>query len=135
MQYGIRKLANPTGTSAVVRFLCLFSVMAGAALAGTWSGALVDAGCYQSAKNNRNAYDLPGVRDVNMDIRGCAPKAKTHSFAIVLPNSEDFVLDAAGNSQAAQLVRQEVGKNPLRVTVNGEMRNEIIAVSSIAREP
>jgi hypothetical protein len=109
--------------------------MAGVALAGTWSGTLVDAGCYQSAKNNRNAYDLPGARDVSMDVRACAPKAKTHSFAIVLPDSEDVALDAAGNSQAAQLVRQEAGKKPLRVTVNGEMRKETISVSSIAREP
>ena len=133
MQYGKRKLMNPAGT-AVMRFLCFFSVMAGMALAETWSGTLVDARCYQYAKNNHNVSDSPGVRDVAMDLRACAPKEKTHSFAIVLPDSEDVTLDPAGNSQAAQLVRQEAGKKALRVTVNGEMKKKMIAVNSIALE-
>lgn len=117
----------------MARFLCLFCAVAGMSLAGTWSGTLVDAGCYQSAKDNRNVSDSPVVRDVSMDVRVCAAKTKTQSFAIVQPDGEAVALDAAGNSQAAQLVRQETGKKPIDVTVQGEMGKKTIAVSSIAR--
>jgi hypothetical protein len=134
MQYEIRRVTISKGRFAIAWMLCLLCVMAGVAQAGTWSGTLVDARCYQSEINNRNGYDSTAVRDVGMDVRTCAPRATAKSFAIVLPNGEEFALDAAGNSQAAQLVRKEAGKEALRVKVNGVMGKQTITVSSIARE-
>jgi hypothetical protein len=134
MQYEMRKVTISKGRFAAARMLCLLCVMAGVAQAGTWSGVLVDARCYQSEINNRNGYDSTAVRDVGRDVRACAPRATAKSFAIVQPNGEEIAFDAAGNSEAAQLVREGAGKEALRVTVNGAMGKRTIEVSSIARE-
>jgi len=66
-----------------------------------------------------------------MEVRLCSPKVKTHSFAIVQSDGEAVALDSAGNTQAAQLVRQGL-KSPWHVTVNGELKKKTITVSSIA---
>jgi hypothetical protein len=124
-------MQNETLITSMTRFLCLFSLVSGLAVAGTWSGFLVDAGCFRSAEDNHNVSDSPVLKDVGLEIRLCHPKAKTHVFAIVRSDDEALALDAAENTQAAQLVGQGA-KAPWYVTVNGEMRKRTIAVSSIA---
>lgn len=90
----------------------------------------MDAGCFRSAEDNHNVSDSPVLKDVGLEIRLCHPKAKTHAFAIVQSDGEAVALDSAGNTQAAQLVRQGL-KSPWYVTANGEIRKNTIAVSSI----
>jgi hypothetical protein len=98
-------MLSGTRTVKLLRLLSLFCLMAGADFAATSSGKLVDAKCYDSAKNNRNAYDSTAVSELRLGIEQCALKAKTRSFAIVDLDEEDLVLDLTGNAQAAQLIR------------------------------
>ena len=121
---------NETLIASITRFVSIFSLVSSLAVAGTWSGFLVDAGCFRSAEDNHNVSDSPVLKDVGLEIRLCHPKAKTHAFAIVQSDGEAVALDSAGNTQAAQLVRQGL-KSPWYVTANGEIRKNTIAVSSI----
>jgi hypothetical protein len=68
----------------------------------TWSGLLVDAGCFRSVEDNHNVSDSPVLKDVGLEVRLCHPKVKTHSFAIVQSDGQAVALDSAGNTQAAQ---------------------------------
>ncbi len=124
-------MKNEALIASILRFLSLFSLASVLAIAGTWSGLLVDSGCFRSAEDNHNVSDSPVLRDVGVEVRVCHPKVKTHSFAIVQSDGEAEALDSAGNTQAAQLVRQGL-ESPWYVTVNGEMKKGTISVSSIA---
>jgi hypothetical protein len=124
-------MKNESLITSIIRFSSLFSLASVLAVAGTWSGLLVDAGCFRSAEDNHNVSDSPVVKDMGLEVRLCHPKLKTHSFAIVQSDDQAVALDSAGNAQAAQLVRQGL-KSPWYVTVNGEMQKGIITVSSIA---
>jgi hypothetical protein len=123
---------NETLIASITRFVSIFSLVSSLAVAGTWSGFLVDAGCFRSAEDNHNVSDSPVLKDVGLEIRLCHPKAKTHAFAVVQSDGEALALDSAGNTQAAQLVRQGVTKAPWYVTVSGEIGKKTIAVSLIA---
>lgn len=119
-----------------VRLTLVALVSAGLSMAGTWSGSLVDAKCYESEERNVNPTDtLTAVdRDVNMELRFCSPRTKTMLFTLVMPDGESFRLDAAGNAKATELVRKE-GKTPrLRVAVMGEAVKHTIQVESISME-
>jgi hypothetical protein len=124
-------MGNETRRSSVTRLLTLFCLVSGFGFAGTWSGTLVDAKCYKTLEQNHNLYDSTVDRDLDLEIRLCTPKAKTHSFAIVQPDGADVTLDSTGNAKAAELVRHAAAKPPLYVIVNGEMNNKTIAVNSI----
>jgi hypothetical protein len=124
-------MENETIIASLTRFFSLFSLVSGLAVAGTWSGFLVDAGCFRSAEENHNVSDSPVLKDVGLEVRLCHPKAKTHTFAVVRADGEALALDSAGNTEASQLVRQGL-KSPWYVTASGEIRKTTIAVSSIA---
>jgi hypothetical protein len=124
-------MKNEALITSIIRFSSLFSLASVLAVAGTWSGLLVDAGCFRSAEDNHNVSDSPVLKDVGLEVRLCHPKLKTHSFAIVQSDGQAVALDSASNTQAAQLVRQGL-KSPWYVTVNGEMKKGRITVSSIA---
>jgi len=124
-------MACETSIVSMMRFFSLFTLVSGLAVAGSWSGFLVDSRCFQSAEDNHNVSDSTVVKDGGLELRLCHPKAKTNVFAIVQSDGEELALDSAGNTQAAQLVRQGVKKSLWYVTVNGEMRKRTIAVSSI----
>jgi len=133
-------MTSETVIVSMIRFFSLLGFVSGLAIAGTWSGLLVDAGCFQSAADNHNVSDSPAVQDGSLEVRLCHPKAKTQAFAIVRSDGEAVALDSAGNTQAAQLVmqvanRQGAKKSLWYVTVNGEMRKRTIAVTSIAPLP
>jgi len=117
--------------ASIIRFVTLFNLASVLAVAGTWSGFLVDSGCFRSAEQNHNVSDSPVLKDVDMELRLCHPTVKTHSFTLVRPDGEAVALDSPGNTQAAQLVQQGL-KSPWQVTVNGEKKKKAIAVSAVA---
>jgi hypothetical protein len=120
-------LKNPA-----IRLVSLFCLASGLGFAGTWSGNLVDAKCYQALASNHNLSDSPVLQDVGMEVRYCTPKASTKVFAIVRRDDVSVRLDSAGNAKAAELVQQAHPKAPLYVVVSGEMHAHAIAVSSIS---
>ncbi len=124
------KVQNLKGPA--IRILSLFCLASGLGFAGTWPGNLVDAKCYQALASNHNVSDSPTVQDVSMEVRYCAPKARTLVFAIVRSDDVSVPLDSAGNAKAAELVRQGHPKAPLYVVVSGEMNDHTIAVNSIS---
>jgi hypothetical protein len=118
-------------TRPFVRLLSLLCMASGFGFAATWSGNLVDANCYRNMQQNHNLSESPVVRNVDLEIRACSPKSKTHVFSIVQPNGVNVRLDANGNARAAGLIRQTSHRASLYVTVDGAMNGKTIAVNSI----
>jgi hypothetical protein len=118
----------------VMRLATLACLSAPLTLAGSWSGVLVNSKCWAFEENNVNPTDtLTSVdRDRNLEIRACSPNAKTKSFAVVLPDGLSFQLDAAGNTKAAELIRQSGKQSVFTVAVTGEMTKNTVKVDSIA---
>jgi len=121
----------------IIQFTVLFGLSAALCLATSWSGTLVDARCYAAEERNVNPTDtLTSVdRDGYREIRYCAPKAKTKSFAVVQPDGQTFVLDSAGNVKASELVRQAGRKHFYEVAISGEFVGKAIQVESISVAP
>jgi len=97
-----------------MRLTTLACLAATLALAGSWSGALVDSKCWGIEERNVNPTDtLTYVdRDGNLKIRLCSPSPKTKSFAVVQNDGLSVNLDSAGNAKAAEFVRK-TGKKSL----------------------
>ncbi|HKD09369.1 MAG TPA: hypothetical protein VKB79_25920 [Bryobacteraceae bacterium] len=121
-----------------ITFAGLVVCMASLASAPTWSGDLVDAGCFQSEQRNVNPdyVSMPGATDLGFDIRACYPRpGKSRRFVVVLTGGESYRLDAAGNSEAAKLVDM-AGKRGKKhyfvVTITGTISKDQINVDSIA---
>lgn len=110
---------------------CLTSALS---FAENWSGALVDARCYDAEERNVNPTDtLMNVnRDRNQEIRYCSPGAKTKYFGVVQSDGVNLHFDAAGNGKAAELIRTIGGKARIPVEVSGELNKRTISVDSIA---
>jgi len=102
--------------------------------AETWSGWLVDSRCYDAEERNVNPTDTltAGDRDKNMEIRQCAPKAKTKSFGVVESDGSILKLDPAGHEKTAGLVRTAGKKSRYFVNVSGELRGSAVKVDSIS---
>ena len=107
-----------------MRFATLLFLAPVLSFAGTWSGLLVDSNCYTSELRNTNKDPTTVERDMNTDVRYCAPKPHTKSFAIVFPDWDNRKLDPTGNIQAAELVRQAGKKSLLEVTVTGDLNKD-----------
>lgn len=115
-----------------IRFLGLFCFASALCLAKTLSGPLVDAKCYESVEWNHNVTASTVVQDLNMDVRLCAPNARTSVFAILPPDGDDMLtLDPVSNAKAAEFVRSVGRKSPLYVTVEGEINKNTIDLKSI----
>jgi hypothetical protein len=112
--------------------LIVFGALASTvALAGTWSGSLVDFECY--ARDERNiTKDQYVEHDGDFEIRQCTPNVRTKSFAVVQQSGEMFKLDTSGNAKAAELVGASGKKSRLHVTITGEMSKDTVRVDSIA---
>jgi hypothetical protein len=109
--------------------LCVSSV----ALADSWSGALVDGGCYANEEQNvTNKSDADVNHDRNAEIDRCTPNADTTNFTVVDHNGQSWKLDATGNVKAAKLVSERHVKGRLNVTVTGRKSGEIVLADSIA---
>jgi hypothetical protein len=93
----------------------------------------VDWRCFESEEHNVNPTDtLTNVdRDRNWEIRFCAPRLKSKSFAFVGRDGQSLQLDSESNRKAAELV-QKVGKKDLfLVVINGEKSGHKLMVDSI----
>jgi hypothetical protein len=103
------------------------------AVAGSWTGALVDAKCYAAEQRNKSPTNTDS--DVNTDkdaeIHYCRANAKTKDFAVVDFDGFAHALDAAGNTKAAEFVRAHPSKSGYRVEVIGENSGAGIQVTSI----
>jgi len=120
-----------------IRLAVLFCLASAVSYAESWSGVLVDSKCFDSMERNVNSTDtLTNVdRDTNLEIRYCAPNAKTKSFAVVPPEGMSFRLDPAGNAEAAQLVRKAGKKSRFAVAVTGTIAKGTVKVDSILLAP
>lgn len=111
--------------------LCLSTVLS---LAGSWSGALVDAKCYDSEERNVNPNDTSTFvdRDKNLEIRYCSPTPRTKSFSVVQQDGLSLKLDSAGNAKATELVRKTGKRSRFPVAITGEISRNTIKVDSIS---
>jgi hypothetical protein len=112
---------------------CLAAALSFAA--GNWSGYLVNSSCYAVEASNVNPTDTMTYvdRDRDLDVRLCAPNAKTKSFAVVQSDGEWFKLNSAGNTKATELVRSTGKiKEHLPVAVTGQMNKNTVEVTSIS---
>lgn len=118
----------------VFQIAVLFGLLTPLGFAATWSGNLVDAGCYTDLEENTNPTNtLQNVnRDRTGEIRYCAPKPKTKSFTLVQLDGQSLNLDAAGNAKAAEFVRSLGKKHFYPVNVTGELNGKEIRVDSIS---
>lgn len=121
-------------TTRVAGLLCLSSAFC---FGETVSGFLVNSKCYAAEQRNINPTDTETYvdRDRNLEIRYCHPRANTKSFAIVTPDGRSIELDSAGNTRAADLVRQSGKKSRYEVAVVGGISKQIISVDSISLLP
>jgi len=117
----------------LLMFGALFCLGSTLAFAGSWSGALVDPKCYDALERNANPRDtlIYVDRDTNQEIRYCSPNAKTKVFGIVQSDGLRLRFDSAGNTKAAELVKQTGNKPRFTVTVTGEMSKDLINVDTI----
>ena len=111
--------------------VCLSSALS---FAGSWSGALVNSKCWAAEERNVNPTDTTTFvdRDRNLEIRACAPNAKTKTFAVVMPDGQSFQLDAGGNTKAGELIRQSGKRSVFTVAVTGERIKNTVIVESIS---
>lgn len=116
-----------------MRILPLFLLAPALVLAQSWTGYLVDSGCYKNDKANHNISPSTVDRDMNMELKQCAPDSKTKSFALVLPDWSSLKLDTAGSTKATELVRNASHRTPIQVTLTGERSANEVKVDSISR--
>lgn len=116
-----------------IRSFVLACSASAVSFAASWSGSLVDAHCYHTEQRNKNPFDTETYvdRDWGYVIHYCSPTAKTKSFALVDPYGDSLDLDAAGNTQAEQLVPKTGKKMRMYVTVTGQLTENTISVASI----
>jgi len=105
--------------------LCLASPMG---FAESWTGDLVDAVCYQGGESNTSPFaaSIYVSHDRDLVIRQCRPRPnKTKRFTVVEKYGQTIQLDPAGNSKAADLVRNADKKSRyIHVAVTGEKTND-----------
>ena len=112
--------------ASLISFTSLLSV------AGSWSGALVDAHCYATPSHNTRDATPPGSQDVGRHIEACAPTSRTKSFAIVQQDGTTVNLDAQGNQKAKDLVTKTGKMSRYDVNVTGDMDANTIKVDTIS---
>ncbi len=114
--------------------LALFIGLAASAFSESWSGMLVSAKCYAAEQRNVNPLDTETAVDTDKgaEIRYCAPKPKTKSFAVVDSYGRALRFDPAGDAKASAYV-QSAGKQRLYpVAVTGERSGNRIQVAAIS---
>ncbi len=107
---------------ATKRFaIVLFLVLPGLCAAETWKDvSLVDVNCSTKAKANADAH-----------TRQCALQCSRSGYGIVTADGDFLKLDAKGNAEAVNLLKNSKKENHLRVTVNGEREGDAIKVQSL----
>jgi hypothetical protein len=112
-----------------MRLLTLSIVLSVSAFASTWSGYLVDSGCYRVEQNNVSADATSASRDMSLGLQQCSATSKTKKFAIVQKDWSVLKLDTADNQSVAAIVRHNTKRSELYcVTVTGvRHKNTIVA--------
>ena len=105
--------------------------------AESWTGDLVDAICYQGGESNVSPFAAsPYVsHDRDLVIRQCRPRPdKTERFTVVEKYGQTLQLDPAGNTKAADLVRNADKKSHyIHVAVTGaKINDDSVRVDSIS---
>lgn len=96
----------------------LFLGLASMALAGTWTGKLIDANCDQQ----------PGKESITT----CDITASTASFALHTVDGKMFKLDAAGNAKAAAMVKGDIAKyKTVQFKVDGDLDGDMVKVQTL----
>ena len=116
----------------ILRLVFAFLLTSLLGFAESWTGALVDSGCYSGIRAN-TSHDA-GHTGVNLRrvMRACSPKRNTKSFALVEKNGSTFSLDCTGNEAAMQDFLNAT-ESPHIVLVRGEANDHKITVESISR--
>jgi hypothetical protein len=111
-----------------------FSLPAATALAATWPGMLVDSKCYAAEQRNVNPTDTQAAVDTDKayEIRYCAPKLKTKSFAVVRSDGSALRFDSTGDAKASAYVQSAGKQRVYEVAVTGEWNGKRIQVESIS---
>ena len=119
----------------MIAFAALTCLTAAPAFTQSTTGFLVDSDCYESVERNVNPWDTNTYvdRDRDWEVRFCSPNRKTKSFTLVNHDGLSFKLDPAGNTKAAELLGSIRKKAVLEVKVTGEVSEDAIKVSSIAK--
>jgi hypothetical protein len=113
------------------RFVALGVFAAIFSFAQSWSGTLVDSDCYQIYERNLTQKDPEATLDRDLEVRECAPKAKTKFFGVVQHSGQMFKLDSVGNAKVAELMSNLKKKARIHVSVTGEMIKDTVKVDSI----
>jgi hypothetical protein len=123
--------------SRIGGLLFLSSFALTVSFARSWSGVLVDAGCYQTEERNINANDTTFDVDHDRDweIRQCLPTAKTKEFVLVDRSGQSVKLDAEGNARAGAMLPKTGKKSRVYVIIRGELEKNYVKVESIAINP
>jgi hypothetical protein len=123
-------LIEMLGTARI--FVLVFFILT-PTFAGSWSGVLVDAACYEREERNINVNDttFDVDRDRDFEIRQCLPSTKTKAFAVVQQNGQSFELDSTGNAKAATLIPKTGKKSRIYVAVRGQEDKAGVIVDSI----
>jgi hypothetical protein len=96
-------------------------LLSGAAFANTWNGVpLVDKQCSRKAAANPDAH-----------TKQCAMGCAGSGFGILTSDGKFLKFDKAGDEQALAALKQTDKTDHLRVTVDGEEKDGVIAVKSV----
>jgi hypothetical protein len=94
--------------------------MSAAALAGTWSGTVVDTMCKS--------------KDVASHTRQCALGCAKSGYGIVTSDGKFVKFDEAGNAKTLAALKASKKDKDLRAKVTGNLDGDVIAVESIELE-
>jgi hypothetical protein len=95
------------------------------------SGYLVDSSCYRSLSNNTDS-STTADRDMDLNVRLCAPNPWTKSFGITQQDWTLVRFGAEGNEKAAALLNGRVVQSTYVVSIIGETQNDVLHVDSIS---
>src|SRR6516162_1746698 len=118
--------------SLSMRLAILICLISCPAFSGSWSGVLVNSKCYEDVERNVNPWEsgVDAARDRNYEVRYCRANERTKSFTVVQQDGQSFKLDATGDAQAAQIVRNGNKKYIFVVAVTGEKTDHVVKVDS-----
>jgi hypothetical protein len=92
-----------------------------AAQAATWNSApLIDKACSRKAAADPDAH-----------TKDCAMQCAGSGFGILTQKGDFLKFDKAGDQQALQLLKSTDKKDHLRVNVDGDEKDGVIAVKSV----
>jgi hypothetical protein len=115
-----------------LRLVVLFGCATALAYADNWTGVLVDAGCYASQQRNVSQDAVASGMDLDIVVRSCAPNHKSKSFVVVMDDGQVLTLNSEGNDKAAEILRSNAYKHPMRVAVTGTTGKKVLAVVSMS---